>query len=268
MSDYRFDYHPSLAPPRHEDCHSVYFWQEKLLLPVNAFDPWIKIPGDYPESLSLGLGHLNDLHLRCVELSECPEGWRALTLREYLLHSSEMQFRVVSSASQLLYWARSQNFCCRCGKPLEFVGNDRALVCQYCQHRVYPVVNPCVIVTIYRPGEILLARSLRMKKTGIYSCVAGFVEVGETLEQAVQREVREETGIEVGAMRYVGSQPWPFPHQLMLGFIAEYQGGELVIDADEIDHADWFRPDALPLLPPQQTIAAQLIQAGLDACRL
>ena len=264
MPVFRFEYHPTLSPPpAGAGVLSVYFLQDRLLLPDSGGLPW---SGDIPavsESRCVGLGTVNGVPARCAELSERPEGWSEIGLREYLLVCDADTFRVVGTAAQLLNWARTQNYCSRCGQALEFVGNDRALVCPACRHRSYPVVSPCVIVLVHRPGEVLLARSHRMKKTGLYSCIAGFVEVGESVEEAVHREVLEEAGVTLGRIRYAGSQSWPFPHQLMLGFLAEYAGGELTIDASEIDHAGWFGADALPPLPPPQTIASRLIHLGL-----
>jgi NAD+ diphosphatase len=265
MPNILFEYHPTLSPPSADSgALTVYFLQDKLLLKELASDPWTDTVPDAPLSHSLGLGAVNGVPLRCAELTEMPATWTAIGLRDYLQLCDESIFRVVSTASQLVYWARSQNYCCRCGKLLRFVGNDRALVCEYCKHRVYPAVSPCVIVTVYRDGALLLARSHRMKKLGIYSCIAGFVEVGESIEEAVHREVLEEAGIKVANLRYVASQSWPFPHQLMLGFVAEYASGDLTIDTQEIDHAGWFTPDNLPPLPPPQTIASRLIRVCLD----
>ena len=266
MPALRFEYHPTLSPPpAGGGVLSVYFLQDRLLLPGSGRVPWAGEPPSEAESQCVGLGTVNGVPARCAELMAVPAGWSEIGLRDYLLMCDADTFRVVATAAQLLYWARAQNFCSRCGQALSFVGNDRALVCPACRHRIYPVVSPCVIVLVHRPGEILLARSHRMKKSGLYSCVAGFVEVGESVEEAVHREVLEEVGVTLGRIRYAGSQSWPFPHQLMLGFLAEYAAGELTIDASEIDHAGWFSADALPPLPPPQTIASRLIRMGLEA---
>jgi NAD+ diphosphatase len=126
----------------------------------------------------------------------------------------------------------------------------------------YPRISPAIIVAVTRRFEdgmrILLARNHRFPP-GRYSVIAGFVEAGETLEECVRREVEEETGIQVDNIRYFGSQPWPFPNSLMIGFTAEHAGGEIVIGAGEIADAQWFAPDALPLLPPKISIARRLI---------
>ena len=134
--------------------------------------------------------------------------------------------------------------------------------CHSCQHRCFPRISPCIIVAIKRQGEILLAHG-RNHPQGIYSILAGFVESGETLEQAVHREVGEEVGIKVNNLCYFNSQPWPFPHSLMVGFLADYESGELEVDGVEILDAKWFAPDSLPPIPPSFSVAGQLIQKTL-----
>jgi len=126
----------------------------------------------------------------------------------------------------------------------------------------YPRIAPAVIVLVRRGAEALLARGARFPLP-FFSTLAGFVEIGETLEQTVAREIREEVGIEVADIRYFGSQPWPFPHSLMVGFHAEWAGGELRLQETEIVEAQWFRADALPPIPPRLSIARRLIDAWL-----
>lgn len=276
-----FEFQPTLTPPSPGDNSlSLYFLGDRLLLParvqapggasavLSAEEPWTPVRLDEDlERRVLGLGTLDGRSVRCVSLAEAPAGWQALGLREYLLVSTEARFRVVSAAAQLLDWARTQNFCSRCGRRLDFAGQDRALVCHGCGYRAYPRINPCVIVSVFRPGEVLLAQSLRMKASGLYSCLAGFIEAGENAEEAVHREVLEESGLQLQNLQYAGSQSWPFPHQLMLGFTAEWASGDLVFDTREIAHAAWFRPDVLPPLAPPQTIAYRLIRQALERCR-
>ena len=130
--------------------------------------------------------------------------------------------------------------------------------CDNCESQHYPRISPSMIVLVTRGDEVLLARSPRFV-TGIYSTLAGFVEPGESVEHCVAREVREEVGVEVQNLQYIGSQGWPFPHSLMLGFHAEYAGGDIVMQEDEIEDARWFRVDALPPLPASRSIARYLI---------
>ncbi|MBA3500285.1 MAG: NAD(+) diphosphatase, partial [Deltaproteobacteria bacterium] len=135
-----------------------------------------------------------------------------------------------------------------------------------CSHGAYPRLTPAVIVLVERDGRCLLARNARTKMP-FFSTLAGFVEVGETLEQCVAREVREEAGIELADIRYFGSQPWPFTSSLMIGFTAKWASGEIVADPTEILEADWFAPDALPVLPPKLSIARDLIDAFVSRAR-
>jgi NAD+ diphosphatase len=131
-------------------------------------------------------------------------------------------------------------------------------VCIECGLVNYPTISPAIIVAVIMGSQILLARSHRFH-TGFYSVLAGFIEYGETFEQCVRREVKEEVGIDVGNIRYFASQPWPFPNTLMVGFTADYAGGVVTADKVEIADARWFKADNLPAIPPKGTIARQLI---------
>jgi len=184
----------------------------------------------------------------------------AIPLREALLATADAPVDMLGLGFQVSQWWRDHQFCGRCGHPTEIHPRERAKWCEPCGVPWYPRVAPCVIVVIRRGERMLLARSSRVKRH-FYSLIAGFVEPGETLEHAVVREVREETGLDVTAVRYQGSQPWPFPHQLMVGFFADYAGGELVLQQDELADAGWFVPGNLPPVPPETTIAGRLIRA-------
>jgi NAD+ diphosphatase len=171
-------------------------------------------------------------------------------------------FRVAGMANQLVDWARTHKFCGRCATPTERMKDERAMRCPACGLVAYPRITPAVIVLVQRGDEALLARGVRFPLP-FYSALAGFVEVGETLEDTVAREIREEVGIEVDRIRYFGSQPWPFPHSLMLAFRAEWASGEIAADPREIADAHWFRADALPQIPPRLSIARTLIDSWL-----
>ena len=153
--------------------------------------------------------------------------------------------------------------CFAAGPPEDFQPtadkqDERAKICQQCGLVNYPRVSPAIIVAVIKDDQILLARSGRFPG-GFFSVLAGFVEPGESLEACVKREVFEETGIAVQNIRYFGSQPWPFPDSLMVGFTAEYAGGDIQIDGREIVAADWYSRDNLPNIPPGISIARQLI---------
>ena len=183
------------------------------------------------------------------------EGLRALHDR-----LDEVVFGVAGRAVQIVHFASVHRFCGRCGTATTRATSERCLRCPRCELTVYPRVSPAIIVLVRRGAEALLARSARFT-TGFYSTLAGFVEPGESLEETLRREVREEVGVEVTNIRYFGSQPWPFPHSLMVGFVADHASGDIVVDGEEIVDARWFRADALPPVPPRLSIARRLIDA-------
>ncbi|MDQ6838645.1 MAG: NAD(+) diphosphatase [Actinomycetota bacterium] len=169
-------------------------------------------------------------------------------------------------AVQLVEWVRTNRFCGRCATETVGARGERARRCPACGLTAYPRLAPAVIVLIRRGDEALLAMG-RGFQNRMFSTLAGFVEPGENLEEAVRREVLEEVGVTVAAVRYVASQPWPFPHSLMIGFEAEWESGEIAVDGDEILEAGWYRRDALPSIPPAMSIARRLIDrwiAGAD----
>ena len=168
---------------------------------------------------------------------------------------------------QIVEWARTHRFCGRCGEPTELARNERAMRCPACSLMAFPRLAPAMITLVTRgePGpdqEALLARGVQWT-VPMFSCLAGFVEPGESLESAVIREVREEVGVTVANPRYQGSQPWPFPHSLMIGFRADYESGEIACDPTEIAEANWYRRDDLPMIPPGISIARKLIDGWL-----
>jgi NAD+ diphosphatase len=158
----------------------------------------------------------------------------------------------------LLDWSHKTRFCKRCGGALRPKPGPPARECPQCGHLSFPRISPAVIVLVERDDRCLLASSPRFKGD-FYSVLAGFAEPGETLEETVAREVYEETGIEVTDIRYFGSQPWPFPDSLMIGFTARYAGGEIRVDGEEISDARWFTADQLPNIPGKISIARRLI---------
>lgn len=168
-------------------------------------------------------------------------------------------FALTGRAAQILAWERDHRFCGRCGSAMTLNDRERAMSCAQCETLLYPRIAPCVIVLVTRGEEMLLARNARFPRP-MFSSLAGFIEAGESAEDTLRREVREEVGVEVGHIEYFASQPWPFPNQLMLGYFAEYAGGEVTPDLDEIAEADFYHPSQLPPVPPGSSIAGQLIQ--------
>jgi NAD+ diphosphatase len=187
-----------------------------------------------------------------------PEGMSFVGLRQLFGLLSDRFFRLSGFAYQIVEWDQTHRYCGRCGATAVDDQEDRAKRCPRCGLKSFPRVAPAVIVAVTKGSQILLARAKRFPVT-LYSVIAGFVEPGETLEECLVREVREETGVEVKDVRYFGSQPWPFPHSLMIAFTAEYAGGGIRIDEREIVDAGWFWADALPPIPDKVSIARRLI---------
>lgn len=175
-----------------------------------------------------------------------------------LLSAGEQIFHLAARAVQVALFLQTHRFCGQCGSAMSLVSWELAALCNKCGHRCYPRIAPCVLVGIIKDKQILLARSSRHRK-GFFSILAGFVESAETLEQAAAREVKEEVGVDITNLRYVGSQPWPFPHSLMTGFIADYAGGDIVCQPQEIEEAYWCDLATLPEVPPIQTLSGQII---------
>lgn len=211
------------------------------------------------------VGMLGDDALWSVDVpaGEDPTEGAAVDLYGYHGRVSEAEWLAAGRAVQIVEWARTHRFCGRCGTPTEPARAERAMKCPDCGLVAFPRIAPAMITLVTRGDddeEALLARGVHWQ-IPMYSCLAGFVEPGETLESAVVREVREEVGIEVSDVRYQSSQPWPFPHSLMLGFRARHAGGEIVCDETEILDAAWFRRDELPMVPGGISIARKLIDA-------
>lgn len=213
------------------------------------------------------LGRYGDQDCFLVEVAEqadAPPGMSFCSLRKLYHKLSPDYFTLAGRALQLLHWHRETRFCGRCGDHMVQRDNEWSKKCSSCDSVSFPHLSPAVIMSIVRDDQILLARAPHFPP-GIYSTLAGFVEPGETLEEAVRREVREEVGIEICDLRYVASQPWPFPHSLMIGFTARHRSGEIAIDNHEIVDAAWFSRDNLPKLPSRITIARLLIDNYLQA---
>lgn len=181
-----------------------------------------------------------------------------LSVRELVIGSDDELFAMAARAKQIADFLPTHRYCGRCGARMQAVDWEIAMHCHTCQHRCYPRISPCIIVAIRKERQILLARSKRHPK-GQYSVLAGFVEAGEPLETTLAREVMEEAGIRIKNPRYVLSQSWPFPNSLMMGFLAEWESGDVRIDPFELEEGGWFDIDRLPLIPQPGTIANKLI---------
>lgn len=212
------------------------------------------------------LGMLGEQHCFACDLEEAcvpPEGMALSGLRALFGALDDSIFALAGRAFQIIDWDRSHQYCGRCGTPTRHRASERARECPSCGQVHYPRIAPAIMALVRRGEELLLARSPHFPP-GMYSALAGFVEPGETLEQTLVREVREEVGIEVANLRYFASQPWPFPHSLMIAFNADYAGGEITPEPGEIEAADWFSASRLPpVLPGKISISRRLIDAAL-----
>lgn len=187
-----------------------------------------------------------------------PATAKFLDLRRLFGVIEDKMFWLAGKGFHLINWDRTNRYCGQCGTPTKMKLNEYAKECSNCGLVSYPRISPSIIVAVYKNDQILLINSKHFK-VKFYTVISGFVEPGESLEECVIREIREEVGIEVKNISYFGSQPWPFPDSLMVGFTAEYERGEITIDEEEIVDAKWFTVDDLPALPGSISIARQLI---------
>ncbi|MDY6462395.1 MULTISPECIES: NAD(+) diphosphatase [Acinetobacter] len=231
------------------------FHQQQLLVDENFQLPKVeKLASD----LSFNTG--DQVVARDLQNSEAiPDGLQLVPIRQLLQYWNTQQFEQASRAIQLLEWRRNHKFCSHCGEKTESHPTEFAMICPACHYHQYPRVQPCVITVITRGNdEILLAKNAKNTRN-MYGLIAGFVEVGETLEEAVRRETEEEVGLKVKNIQYLASQPWPFPSNLMIAFKAEYADGDLKLQAEEISDAQFFKFDALPEIPFKGSIAHAMI---------
>jgi NAD+ diphosphatase len=192
---------------------------------------------------------------------------RWVRLREIVAAADPRLAALAAPASRalgIINWHNATRYCGRCGGALADHEKDLARQCPACGNVIYPRISPAVIVVVERDDTILLARH-SYRNQDVFSCLAGFLEHGETLEECVAREVREETGIDVHNIRYVGSQSWPYPDQFMIAFRAEWKSGEVCVDPEELLEAKWFTRDNLPNTPKKGTVAWNLINGVFEA---
>lgn len=212
------------------------------------------------------VGLLDGLYCRAAWVpneTQAPDGHIFKGMRSLFGRLDETTLAIAGRAFQIADWARTHQFCGACGQPMSRARGERAMKCA-CGHLAYPRISPAMMTLVTRGDSILLARNVAIPAGGRMSALAGFLEPGESVEDAIHREVREEVGLEVKDLRYFASQSWPYPHSLMLAFTAEYSGGDIVVDPNEIAEARWFGPgDKLPELSPHQSISRALIEAHL-----
>lgn len=231
--------------------------------------PQIEARGGLPLKDAHYLGRLDGQHCYGLQLPqgvEPPAGLELLGLRALILEGNETASALAGQAFQILEWARTHRHCGACGAPTQAHAADRAVECIDCRIVYYPRIAPVMMALVYREGELLLTRKAGYAP-GRYTVVAGFVEAGESVEQCLAREVKEEVGVDIRNPRYFGSQPWPFPNSLVLAFSAEWTGGDVVPDPGELEDARWFPINALPDLPEDVHISRQLIDDTLARMR-
>ena len=263
------DFVPAVEPSQDPPGSALYFAFKKDQILIRLADRRAHIPtledfgqfGLIPQGqhyLGTSAQHGHCFALDLPEDCAAPTGMAFHSLRSLIGKMEEDLFWIGGRAVQIVAWARDHRFCGRCATATRPHPKDRAQVCPACGLISFPRLSPAIIVAVERDGHLLLAHNHRFP-AGRYSVLAGFVEAGETFEQTVAREVWEEVSIQVRDVRYFGSQPWPFPNSLMVGFTARYAGGEIKVDPDELADADWFAPDQMPDLPDGISISRRLI---------
>lgn len=227
--------------------------------PVASSDWRLLNPQAEAQQHYLGCYHDLDCYVVMLERQPGIPGHNWQNLGQLLSLLSAVDYEVAARALEVVNWDREHCFCGRCGGPTRKHEYDLAKYCQACDVSYYPRLSPCVITVVTRGQECLLAHNAAFAGR-FFSALAGFVEAGETLEAALRREVEEEVGVRIGRLEYFGSQSWPFPSQLMIGFLADFESGEIRVDGVEIDEAHWFRYDELPSIPSAATLSGQLIR--------
>ena len=214
------------------------------------------------------LGHFNGEDIFCAELSaDAPldDTFELIPLRKALEHLGADWYPFAVKGYSVINWDRNHQFCGCCGHATVHNQGSFERYCQHCKLHFYPRISPSIIVLIQKDEQLLMARS-HYFQPGVYGLIAGFVEAGESIEEAVHRETFEEIGIRINNLRYFGSQPWPFPDSLMVGFFADYESGDLCIDPKEIEDAGWYDYDKLPGRPSTSlSIASKMLDEYLQA---
>jgi NAD+ diphosphatase len=261
-------YQPAVSPGSENGSSAYWFvFQSNQLLVKNNHGkvdlPLAACPGEMNLTpiRTQYLGLLYERPCYSAEVSSetrTPDGMSFHELRPLYGVLDEDLFWLAGKANQIVNWDRTHQYCGRCGHKTEDLREERAKKCPACGLISYANPCPAVITAVFRDSKILLSHNIAFPGKR-YSLIAGFVEPGETLEECASREILEEVGIRVKNLRYFGSQAWPFPNSLMIGFTAEYAGGDLKADGKEISDTNWFEADNLPDLPPRMSIAREII---------
>jgi NAD+ diphosphatase len=253
-------------PTNNENAYFLIFSEDKLLVEEKGDSIALL---DCNSLCKYNINYMDNLYLGRLDSTPCfavdllppqtiSNSLKLIGLRQLFGLVNDEVFWLAARAFHLINWNRNSKYCGHCGEKVLMKEKEHSKYCPKCNLAAYPKISPAIIVAITDGDRILLAQNSR-SKFGFYSVLAGFVEPGENLEECVIREVKEEAGIDIKNIRYFGSQPWPFPDSLMLGFTAEYAGGELVIDKEELSDAKWFKADELPEIPGKLSISRKLI---------
>ncbi len=240
------------------------FKDSQLLVEESSFEPHQSIRPHLERIVYMG--KFQNLHIYAAEascLAEAPLNSLWVDFKALYEKMDPGFFALGGRASALLFWHRMHQFCGQCGSKTAEKKTERARECPSCSGLHFPKISPVIMALVHKGDEILLARGSHFPE-GMYSVLAGFVDPSETLEQCVKREVLEEVGLQVENIQYFGSQPWPFPSSLMIGFTCSWESGEIVKDPLEIEDARWFTKDNLPSLPPKMSLSRILIEHFLN----
>jgi NAD+ diphosphatase len=258
-------YQPDNRPNHEKDTNAYWFVfnSDKILINTkNKTIPFSKDLAEFNLTIirKIYLGNLQDQPCYAAEVKNgnYPPDWSFMDLRSVYFDLEEDIYLLAGRAIQIINWDKNHQFCGKCGTPTETMDEEMAKFCPECGFTSFTRLSPAVITAIIKEGKLLMAKHT-YHRSNRYGLIAGFVEAGETLEEAVQRETMEEVGLKVKNIEYFGSQPWPYPHSLMIGFTAEYESGDIEVDGEEIAHAKWFDVDDLPEIPSRISIAGELI---------
>jgi NAD+ diphosphatase len=266
------NFNPGIAPSLDSEISYHIVVSDDEVLTIDGVHPWRPLNQDewrwsgLDATIEHFLGECNGIPIFACEVDpdiDNPPGYEFDTLWSFLGRVDESTFSLIGRARQIVEWHRNHQHCGQCGKPTEMSTNDRSRVCHDCHQTYYPRLSPSIIVLVTRGEEILLAKNAN-SRGNFYSTLAGFIEPGESIEEAVHREVFEEVGIRIKNLQYFNSQSWPFPNSLMLGFHAEYDSGELLLQEEEIEDARWFHYTDLPNRPAMVSISGWLIEDHIN----
>lgn len=256
---------PSAAGPEHGPGKALYFiLDSRSIVTADGRIPEMTRSGAdrFPMGRAFFFGRFGEMPCYCArrESKTVPAPFETVNLRAFFLRADDAFRQMAGYARQVVDLHLNFRFCGRCGSPTRPLAGEHARICPDCTLTAYPRISPAVIMAVTRGERILLARGINFPNKEMFSVLAGFVSPSETLEACVAREVFEETGVRVSDVRYVHSQPWPFPDSLMIGFTAQYLEGGIEIDPTEIVEADWFHYRELPVIPDAYTLAGRLIR--------